>query len=108
MRWRVLVSAEPLLTDSGAFPRRIELEARDPARNCHRRWSLQATVDLFGACVVEIAYGRIGADGQRIVHSFSDETAALRYIKKALARRRAAPGRIGVRYRVLLDTAGSD
>lgn len=83
--------------------RRLHLEASDPGRNCHRQWVLEARPDLFGACLVEITYGRIGAMGRTISRAFSDEKQARRYISQAIARRKSAPRRIGIAYRIVVD-----
>ena len=45
----------------------LELIARNPARNIHRRYGILASVDLFGAVIVETHWGRIGAAGQHKV-----------------------------------------
>ena len=51
-------------------PCHVELIAREPARNIHRRYAIEATPDLFGAIVVRTAWGRIGARGQEKIVSF--------------------------------------
>lgn len=76
----------------------LELVAIDPARNIRRRWQVTATHDLFGRVMVETRWGRIGSRGQHRVHSFADESEALRYVRALLARRATAPRRLGVRY----------
>jgi predicted DNA-binding WGR domain protein len=76
----------------------IALQARDPARNIHRAWSISAAPDLFGAWLVHIRYGRIGAEGRLISRSFPTEAATHAHIRRALARRASAPRRIGVAY----------
>src|SRR3546814_1138579 len=48
----------------------IELIARNPPRNIHRRYSILASIDLFGSIIVETRWGRIGAAGQHTIHSF--------------------------------------
>jgi len=83
--------------------RRIHMEARDPARNRFRRWELEAAEDLFGAWIVRVCFGRIGSAGRSSTRSFTDPVAAGRYVRAALTRRRSAPRRIGVAYRVIAD-----
>ena len=43
-----------------SLPEPIELVALDPARNIRRRYSITASLDLFGMIVVETRWGRIG------------------------------------------------
>ena len=83
--------------------RSIHMEARDPAQNRFRRWELEAAEDLFGAWIVWVRFGRIGAAGRSFARSFGDPVAADRYVRAALTRRRSAPRRIGVAYRVIAD-----
>jgi predicted DNA-binding WGR domain protein len=76
----------------------LELVAIDPARNIRRRWQVMAAHDLFGQVLVETRWGRIGSRGQQRVHSFADESEALRYVRALLARRGTAQRRLGVGY----------
>jgi predicted DNA-binding WGR domain protein len=76
----------------------IELVAVDPARGIRRQWSLIAARDLFGRIVIETSWGRMGCRGQRMVKSFADDDAALRYVQGLLARRGTARRRLGVGY----------
>ena len=78
----------------------IELIARNPARNIHRRYAILASVDLFGAVIVETRWGRIGAAGQHKVRSFAHGAEADRYVRSILARRSSARTRLGTPYRV--------
>ncbi len=80
----------------------IELVAVDPARNVRRRWSLIAARDLFGHVLVETSWGRIGRRGRHLARSFTDDAAALRYIRMLLARRRGAERRLGVGYATVM------
>ncbi|MCE3519989.1 WGR domain-containing protein, partial [Escherichia coli] len=82
----------------------VELVAIDAERNIRRRWRIAAYRDLFGAVIVETGWGRIGATGRVLVRSFAEEADAARYVGALLARRRRAPGRIGVAYRVASST----
>jgi predicted DNA-binding WGR domain protein len=79
----------------------IQLEARDPARNRFRAYRLDVARDLFGAWLVEVKFGRIGAKGRRLVAALDDEHAARRMVRERLQRRNRAPKRIGVGYRTL-------
>jgi hypothetical protein len=48
----------------------IRLEARSSARRCFRAYEVAAGVDLFGAWLVEMSYGRIGTPGRTKARSF--------------------------------------
>ncbi|MGL3823712.1 WGR domain-containing protein [Sphingopyxis sp. R3-92] len=78
----------------------IELIARNPARNIHRRYKILASVDLFGAVIVETRWGRIGAAGQHKIRSFAFHPEADRYVRSILARRNSAEARLGAPYRI--------
>ena len=80
---------------------RLALQARNPARNIHRAWTVEAGPDLFGAWLVLTRYGRIGTEGRRIARSFVDESAARAHIAAALRRRAGAPRRLGTDYHVV-------
>ena len=81
-----------------SLPEPIELVAIDPARNIRRRYSITASLDLFGMIVVETRWGRIGAHGQAQRHAFADRAAADRHIAATLRRRGTAETRIGGPY----------
>ena len=70
-----------------SLPEPIELVAIDPARNIRRRYSITASLDLFGMIVVETRWGRIGSHGQAQRHAFIDRAAADRHIAATLRRR---------------------
>lgn len=78
----------------------IEMIARNPARNIHRRYRILASVDLFGAVIVETRWGRIGAAGQHKIRSFPHGAEADRYVRAILARRNSAETRLGTSYRI--------
>lgn len=82
------------------------LEARDPARNIYRAYSISYGQDLFGTWIVEVNYGRIGNKGRTIVTVVNNEEEALKQVEKSLKRRQSAPKRIGVTYnvRTILDS----
>jgi hypothetical protein len=56
--------------------------------------------DLFGAWLVEMSYGRIGAMGRAKVRSFATMEDALAQVNACLRKRATAPRRIGVAYHV--------
>ena len=76
----------------------IELQAVDPERNIARRYVICTASDLFGAIVVELRWGRIGARGTARSLSFERSDLALRFVNAVLARRASARSRIGVDY----------
>jgi predicted DNA-binding WGR domain protein len=84
----------------------ILLEACDPERNIHRAYRLAAGQDLFGDWIVEITYGRIGAKGRTKIVQVADETAARRYVQTCLKKRKSAPNRIGIDYKMIQITGG--
>ncbi|QSA99350.1 WGR domain-containing protein (plasmid) [Methylococcus sp. EFPC2] len=78
----------------------IHLEASDPARNIRRSYSIAAGQDLFGDWIVALNYGRIGAKGHTKTVQVADEAAAYSYVRKCLCKRKSAPKRIGIDYKV--------
>ena len=68
--------------------RRIQMEARDPARNRLRRWGLEAAEDLFGVWIVHVNFGRIGSTARTFARSLADHLTAGPYVRAAIARRR--------------------
>lgn len=76
----------------------IALEARAPALNRLRAWTLVVDQDLFGRWQAVVTFGRIGRRGQARRHAFEDEVELSRFVRRALLRRRSALGRIGVKY----------
>ncbi len=84
------------------------LEARDPVRNLQRAYALEAGVDLFGAWMVAVRYGRIGCPGRRLVYVLATEAEACRVVRVRLRRRASAVRRLGVAYelRRLTDPDG--
>jgi hypothetical protein len=84
------------------------LEARDPALGCFRSYRLDAGTDLFGAWLVEVTYGRIGAPGRSVRYAVGGEEEARQLVWKTLRRRATAKRRIGVsyRFRELADPSG--
>ncbi len=78
----------------------IRLEARSAAHRCFRAYEFELGTDLFGAWMVEMSYGRIGALGRTKVRSFSTTEEAQAQVRSCLRKRATAPRRIGVAYRV--------
>ena len=60
---------------------RIRLEALDPAKGRFRAYRIDAGPDLFGAWLVDVTYGRIGARGRTIRHVAADEAAACKVVR---------------------------
>lgn len=92
------------LTHAGAMSARAQdrfiwLEAVDRPRNVARRYAIATSADLFGATIVQFAWGRIGARGQSRTVSFVDQAEADRFVRQLLRRRAGAKARIGVAYR---------
>jgi hypothetical protein len=75
------------------------LEARDPALGRLRSYRLEVGTDLFGTWLVDVTYGRIGADGRRLRYIAADEAEARKLVQKTLRRRASAKKRIGLPYR---------
>ncbi len=82
----------------------IHLEARDPARNIWRAYSITGGQDLFGDWVVVLSYGRIGAKGRTKTVTLPDEEAARCYVRQCLKKRENAPKRIGIGYTMIQAT----
>jgi predicted DNA-binding WGR domain protein len=78
----------------------IRLEARSPAHRCFRAYEVAAGVDLFGAWLVAMSYGRIGTSGRTKTRSSPVAEEARAQVVACLRKRASAPRRIGVAYRV--------
>ena len=92
--------AAPSLPASYALTHgRLELIAVDHAHNINRRYSVEVSEDLFGALIVETAWGRIGGWTAAKRVSFVDRAGADRVAIGHLRRRATAAKRIGVAYR---------
>ncbi|MCW1385065.1 WGR domain-containing protein [Novosphingobium sp. KCTC 2891] len=85
----------------------VWLEAVSPERNIARRYAISLSRDLFGACLVEVSWGRIGRRGQARTLSFSERPDAERFVRQLQRRRMSARRRIGVPYREI-RAAGRD
>jgi hypothetical protein len=87
----------------------VRLEGCDPQRNRWRCYRVQVGHDLFGAWLVIVTFGRIGAPRGRTQTYVADDQADAQCIARACVRRRgSAPKRIGVAYvmRELVDPEG--
>jgi hypothetical protein len=84
------------------------LEARARSLGRMRSYCLQAGTDLFGAWLVDVEYGRIGATGWRIRYLLQDKGEAKKVVRRCLRHRATARRRIGVSYRLreLIDPNG--
>ena len=79
----------------------IALEARAPALNRLRSWTLAADQDLFGRWQAVVTLGRIERHDQARRHAFEDEASLSRFVRRALLRCGSATRRIGVSYEVV-------
>ena len=77
------------------------LQAIDRPRNVYRAWRLEVGRDLFGVLTLRVTFGRTGADGRTVTKIAQDETQAREAVRVMLARRRGAPRRVGVAYRLV-------
>jgi hypothetical protein len=78
----------------------LTLEARNPARNLWRAYHISAGTDLFGDWLIDLTYGRIGARGRTLRQTAPDQAEARRLVRDCLRRRRTAPKRLGIPYRI--------
>jgi len=86
----------------------LRLEARAPARRCHRAYEIVGGQDLFGVWLVETRYGRIGSLGQSKTRSFGCIDEAVALVEACLRKRATALRRIGVAYRLRRAVCGPD
>lgn len=80
---------------------RAEMEARDCSRGCFRSYRIEAGIDLFGAWIVDVSFGRIGSAGRTVRYVADNEKDAKHLVRRNLHRRGSAPRRIGVAYQML-------
>lgn len=78
----------------------LAMEAHNPARNHHRRYTITVGRDLFGHWTVRSSYGRVGQPGQEMRYGSPDEAEMRAVVQQCLARRRSAPERLGCWYKV--------
>jgi len=79
----------------------VLLHAVDLQRNVARAYRIEMSTDLFGATIVDYAWGRIGAAGRCRRVSFEARSEALHFVRGLLRRRSSARQRIGVGYSVV-------
>jgi predicted DNA-binding WGR domain protein len=75
------------------------LEAHDAARNIHRRYEIARSPDLFGWTLIELRWGRVGAEMRAKVLATPTPEAADKLVRQVMHRRAGARKRIGVAYR---------
>lgn len=76
----------------------ILLAAVDTDRNVRRSYAISRSRDLFGWHLVTWVWGRLDGRPNHRTCAFTDEQAAISFIRRLLARRASAPRRIGVAY----------
>lgn len=76
------------------------LEAHEDSTNCHRAYTIEVGQDLFGAFVIAVRYGRVGARGRVQLLSAGTIGDAQGIVLSRLRRRLTAFRRIGCRYRL--------
>lgn len=69
----------------------VWLEAVCGERNIAQRYTVALSQDLFGASIVQFAWGRIGTKGQGRAVSFACADEAARFARHLLRRRASAP-----------------
>jgi predicted DNA-binding WGR domain protein len=69
----------------------IRLEARSAVHRCFRAYEIEVGTDLFGAWMVEMSYGRIGALGRSKARSFSTTEEAQAQVRNVAAARARGP-----------------
>jgi predicted DNA-binding WGR domain protein len=80
---------------------RICLQAVDRGRNVFRAWRLEVGRDLFGLLTLRVTFGRTGTDGRTVTKIARDDAQARETLRLMLVRRRRAPQRAGVAYRLV-------
>ena len=80
---------------------RICLQAVDRSRNVFRAWGLEIGRDLFGLLTLRVTFGRTGTDGRTVTKIARDDAQARETLRLMLVRRRGAPQRAGVAYRLV-------
>lgn len=76
----------------------IKVHAFNPARNIYRFYTIRMGRDLFGTCIMMIAYGRFGTRGREKKIVCTSLLDAHNRIQKILHKRFNARPRIGVNY----------
>ena len=78
-----------------------DLQAKDPARNIARAYTIEFGQDLFGDWILRRHWGRIGTQGQVQELVIPSEQAGLKLIGTWLRQRARTRLRIGVAYQVV-------
>jgi hypothetical protein len=94
---------DPNLFDKPGHPKQAAVKAIQRLVGAGQRvpdLEIELGMDLFGAWMVEMSYGRIGASGRTKVRSYSTTEEAQAQVRACLRKRATAPRRIGVAYRV--------
>ena len=78
-----------------------DLQAKDPARNIARAYTIEFGQDLFGDWILRRHWGRIGTQGQVQELVIPSEQAGLKLIGTWLRQRVRTRLRIGVAYQVV-------
>ena len=78
-----------------------DLQAKDPARNIARAYTIEFGQDLFGDWILRRHWGRIGSQGQFQELVIPSEQAGLKLIGTWLRQRARTRLRIGVAYQVV-------
>lgn len=71
-----------------AQPYRLYVERKDPAKNMARFYAMSIEPTLFGDVCLVRRWGRIGARGQRMEHSFPREAEAVALFLDLLRQKR--------------------
>ena len=85
----------------------IHLQAKLPERNIFRAYHLGVWQDLLGDWILQITYGRIGAQGTTKTYLCASQEEALHQVKRLLRRRRSSAQRIGCEY-TLIEMKGQE
>jgi predicted DNA-binding WGR domain protein len=80
---------------------KISLNAKNPAQNILRWYTVRVDKNLFGEWCLYLSYGRIGQRGQLKLSFWNDITLLLRQLKSILRKRLNATKRIGYNYEIV-------
>ena len=78
-----------------------DLQAKDPARNIARAYTIEFGQDLFGDWILRRHWGRIGTQGQVQELVIPSEQAGLKLVGTWLRQRARTRLRIGVAYQMV-------
>lgn len=79
----------------------ILLQAKHPAKNIYRWYTLRVDQNLFGEWCLFISYGRIGQRGQSKQSQWSELAVLMAQMKSILRKRLTATNRIGCNYEII-------